>query len=247
MIKCIPYGGISNRLKCIISCLAEYEHIYLEWEIPTRNGGVRCEFNDLFTNTFLTDFMNYEQSPSNVISHCEFIHPNMNTNNFGSKDILDEHLKNKYIEVIKTLKPVPYIQNKVDTILTTLPKDYTTVSVRTFRCFPAEYQSWGRHFKINNLFTYLNDIEGTFVLTCDDPQTKDVICEKYGDRVITIPKRTKFGDFESVEGMQDIIIDQLIGAKSKVIMGTDMSSYPEMQWWMGHCKSQYINMKLHEK
>ena len=60
-----PYGGISNRLKCIISSIAEYGDITLKWDIPNNGGGVRCDFNDLFTN-------NFNQSKSYISSFSLF-------------------------------------------------------------------------------------------------------------------------------------------------------------------------------
>ena len=171
----------------------------------------------------------------------------MNTNNSGDKSKLDPIIKQQYIDVIKTLKPIPYITDVVNKEVARLPKDFTTVSVRTFRSFPVEYQSWGRHFKIELLFEHLDKIETQFLLTCDDTETTELIKQRYKDKVHTVPKRTKFGDFGTLKGMQDILIDQLIGSKSKTIYGTDMSSYPEMQWWLGLCQPEYINMKLHTR
>lgn len=239
MIVCKPEGGISNRLKFIISCLVEYDEICLDWTIP-RIGGVGCHFNDLFENKF-------NIGTGNIISHTSFIHEEMNTNNVGDKKKLNEELKQKYISIIKKLKPITYVSNMVDYHLEKLPEEYTTVSVRTFKSFPQEHESWGKHFSINYLFDYLNKIDGLFLLTCDDTETMELIRKKYKDQVYTTPKRTKFGDFKTIEGMQDILIDQLIGAKSSKIIGTYPSSYSEMQWWFGLCQPEYINMKLHTR
>jgi len=40
MITCRPYGGISNRLKCMISCIVEYDDINLIWDVSKSGGGV---------------------------------------------------------------------------------------------------------------------------------------------------------------------------------------------------------------
>ena len=95
MINCMPYGGISNRMKCIISSIVEYGHINLKWDIPRNGGGVRCDFSDLFKNT-------YNGVSQGQISDCKFIHPQMNTHNEGGKDKLPINLKERYIKVIKT-------------------------------------------------------------------------------------------------------------------------------------------------
>jgi len=146
MVNCNPYGGISNRMKCIISSIVEYGDINLLWNVPKSGGGVRCEFNDLYKNIF-------NGSTINSVSDCKFIHPKMNTHNEGGKDNLPADLKKRYIEVIKTLEPIDYITNKIKEEKDRLG-DYSAVSVRTFKSFPAEYNSWGRYFKIDNPSPY---------------------------------------------------------------------------------------------
>jgi len=235
-----PFGGISNRLKCIISAIAEYDKITLNWVVPKVGGGVRCEFNDLFTNQLI-------DGNNRILKDCKFIHDSMNTHNGGNKEEIDGNLKQKYIDVIEKLTPTKYITNKVSQLYEGLPSDYTTVSVRSFRSFEAEYQSWGQHFKIKLLFQELDEVSDPFLLTCDDTDILNQIKDRYGDRVITTPKRTKFGDFQTVEGMEDILIDLLLGGKGTTIYGTAMSSFSEMQWWMGKCGAKYKQMKLHVK
>lgn len=236
MINCTPVGGISNRMKCIISTIVEHQNINLVWGITNGQGGVGCEFNDLFTNKFIGEGIGN-------ISSCDFIHKQMNTHIVGVKDDLPLELKQRYIDVISILNPIEYINNEIEKELDKLG-EFSTVSVRTFRSFPKEYQSWGVHFKIENLFKEMNKIEGNILLTCDDPGVANLIKERY--KVYTTPKRTRFGDFESVEGMQDILIDQYLGSKSKNIYGTAMSSFSEMQWWLGLGKSNYTQMSLHK-
>ena len=237
MINCNQYGGISNRMKCIISSIVEYGDINLLWNVPKSGGGVRCEFNDLYKNIF-------NGSTINSVSDCKFIHHKMNTHNEGGKDNLPSDLKKRYIEVIKTLEPIDYITNKIKEEKDRLG-DYSAVSVRTFRSFPHEYNSWGRHFKKDNLFKIMDKVEGKILLTCDDTETTNLTKQRYD--VYTTPKRTKFGDFTTVEGMQDILIDQYLGSLSTDIYGTNMSSFSEMQWWLGECKPKYYGMLLHQR
>ena len=237
MINCNPYGGISNRMKCIISSIVEYGDINLLWDVPKSGGGVRCKFNDLYKNI-------YTGNGIGRVSDCKFIHPQMNTHNEGGKDKLPIDLKRRYIEVIKTLEPIDYISNKIKEEKEKLG-EYSTVSVRTFRSFPAEYNSWGKHFKMHALFDIMDSIKGKILLTCDDNKVIELIKSKY--EVYTTPKRTKFGDFTTIEGMQDIIIDQYLGGMAHTIYGTNMSSFSEMQWWLSYCQANYYEMPLHVK
>ena len=176
MINCTPYGGISNRMKCIISSIVKHGDINLRWDVPKSGGGVRCKFNDLYKNI-------YNGNAIGSVSDCKFIHPQMNTHNEGGKDKLPIDLKKRYIEVIKTLEPIDYISNKIKEEKEKLG-EYSAVSVRTFRSFPAEYNSWGRHFKIDNLFKIMDKIESKILLTCDDTETTNLIKQRYANRPI---------------------------------------------------------------
>ena len=240
MIVCIPYGGLCNRLKCIISTLTKYNEIQLEWKVPTNGGGVRCHFNDLFTNNF------YGKGGAVKITNCEFIDHEMNTNNVGDKENLNPTLKNRYLNTINRLKPVDYVMKQLGEEAAKLPDDVVTVSVRTFRSFKGENDRWGKHFKIERLFQHLDSFDNPILLTCDNQETMLQIKDRYGARIHTTPKRTTFGDFTTVEGMQDALIDLYLGGLSKTIYGTHMSSFSEMQWWFGGCNANYIDMKLHK-
>ena len=231
-IGCVPFGGISNRLKCIISVIAEYENVSLNWDSHTWQAN--CEFNDLFKTVFPVTKAN----PVNIKS-CLFIHPYMNTQDGQNKNLLPLDLKEKYLKVIKSIVPVDYITDTVNTEYAKLG-NYTTVTVRTFKGI-----SWYSHFKIKNVFKFLDKIEGKILLTCDDDEMVNIIKDKYD--VYTTPKRTSFGDSHSIEGMQDILIDQYLGSKAKHIYGTQLSTFPEIMWWLGLCKAKYTDMVLHEK
>lgn len=243
MILCEPFGGISNRFKCIISCLAE-DDIILKWEIPStiEQGGVRCQFNDLFIN----EFSKIKNDDYKLVNGCEFMHPLMNTNNYGNKNDLNNNLKEKYIKVISSFTPVKYVQDKILEEKSKLPEAYSTVSVRTFTSFKRENDSWGEYFKLNSLLKIMDKINTPILLTCDSPEIAETLKNRYKNIYMT-PKRTRFGDFSSVEGMQDILIDLYLGGMGDIIYGTHMSSFSEMQWWFGKCKPQYISMLLHEK
>lgn len=223
-------------MKCIISSIAEYEKINLQWDPIPSVGGVRCEFSDLYENIF-------ECKYNKSISDCKFIHPNMNTHNTNiDKNNIDYDKKQRYLEVIDTLCPVKYIRERV-LIEKDILGDFDTVAVRTFKSFQREHNSWGYKFNLDKLYRYMDNIKGKILLTCDDTDTVLHLKERYD--VYTTNKRTKFGDFSSVEGMQDILIDLYLGGLSKTIYGTKESSFTEMQWWLGRCKPNYVNMNLH--
>jgi hypothetical protein len=237
-INCKPVGGISNRLKFIISTIYKYKNINLLWDIPMTSG-VGCDFNDIFKNKFVLP------EAQGLISDCKFIDNEMNTHNSCDQSTINKEKQEGYIEIIESLKPVDIVSELIESELIKINGEFDTVSVRTFKSFPRENLRWGVHFKIDRLFKELDKTDLPFLLTCDDTNTVNLIKERYGNRVLNTNKRTKFGDFQSIMGMQDILVDLYVGGRANNIIGTAMSSYSEMQWWMGSCKSNFKQLNLH--
>jgi hypothetical protein len=82
-------------------------------------------------------------------------------------------------------------------------------------------------------------------VTCDSQEVMNKILSRYKSKVFFTTKRTYFGDFQSLEGAQDIIIDLYLAGLSKLLIGTRFSSFSEMQWWFGGCQAEYRQISLH--
>jgi hypothetical protein len=74
---------------------------------------------------------------------------------------------------------------------------------------------------------------------------KGEILKKYGERVLYTKKRTSFGDYRSIEGVQDALIDLYLSGKNKTLLLSYGSSFGELQWWFGGGHSKIIMMDLH--
>jgi len=273
-ITCRPYGGLASRIKCIVSCLADFE-IHLDWnvednfgkfnDIQMKGGGVWCEFSDLFENDFtLPKHFEHNKFPYPTHQACKFVRDEMNYNTainieengelrLGMVDLsewemgLDEQLKQKYFKAIKKLRPVKYVRDKIDEQLKKMPEDFTSVSLKTFTSFESENESHGQFFSIDTLYDFLDEIDSQFLLTCDSIYYVNKIKEKYKDKVITTEKRTSFGDFKTAKGAQDCLIDFYLGSYSKKLYGTYLSTFSELQWWFGMMKPDFRAMQLHRK
>lgn len=252
-----PYGGISNRLKCLLSSLDMDTDLKLIWEHSTYDGGVWCKFSDLFENEF-EEFVNdnecHNKYPNlGVVSDCRFFGKNtynhldlIHGNNWG--DYIDENTKIRYVNLINTLKPVKYVRDKIKEYERLFDNKTISVSVRTWNDRQVTKEKKGVYFEINKLYEYIDRYDGYKIfLTCDDQETFNSIIDKYKDKVLYTSKRTKFGDFSSKEGLQDALIDLYLGGKNKTILSSYGSSYCELQWWFGNCKSELFMMDLHPK
>jgi hypothetical protein len=257
MIISKPYGGLSNRLKCLLSTLDIDDDVKLVWDYSLYDGGVWCKFSDLFENNFEEFFFLEEcqlKYPNvNIVSDCRFFgRNNFNHldqtygNNWGNH--IDEGIKNRYFELISKLKPVKYVRDKIEKYNRLFDENTISISVRTWNDRQVTKNKKGIYFEIEKLYEYLNLYnDSKFFLTCDDQETTEKIINTYGERIIITEKRTKFGDFSSTEGLQDALVDLYLAGKNKLILSSYGSSFCELQWWFGEGKPQVLMMDLHPK
>lgn len=255
MIICDAYGGLSDRLKHLISCMRLDDEIKLIWTVKENSVHLWCPFEDLFTNNFetfnqYTEHKCYKLYPSAKQyrgSQFMTIHYNdgyeIDLNQLALVDsgkTIPEIVKNNILDTINKLEPVEYIKKSVDELKSKFNDDTVTVSIRTYLDAERNIQSNGRFFEINKVFEKMDsELYGDrlFFVTCDHQETFERVLNRYRNRIIYTPKRTYFGDYKTVEGIQDCVIDLLLGGQSKRMILTNNSGFSEMQWWFGGAKS----------
>ncbi len=256
MIICEPFGGLSDRLKHLISCMVQPDEIKLIWSVKENAVHLWCPFEDLFTNNFETFdqhtkrecFDSYPFAPHYEGSQFMKFYYNdgkceIDINQLAladSGESIPELVKNLILNTINKLEPVEYIRKSVDELKSKFNDDTVTVSIRTFLDAERNIDSNGRFFEIDKVFEKMDsELYGDrlFFVTCDHQETFEKVLNRYGNRIIYTPKRTYFGDYKTVEGIQDCVIDLLLGGQSKHMILTNKSGFSELQWWFGGAKS----------
>ena len=75
-----------------------------------------------------------------------------------------------------------------------------------------------------------------FFLCTDSLETEKEFKEKYGKRMVVLPKKN--WDMSSYEASKDSFTDVLLLAKTNQILGTYLSTFTEIAWWFGGCKQK---------
>lgn len=257
-LVCNAAGGVGNRIKTLLTCLtiSKPEDILLMWPATTSyqpDGGVWCEFNDLWENKFeIIDRVPVEKhryyGRDSKLKHY-------NNGNFVSLEeaYLNPRIKDTvhFLEMknlVESLVPVEYVRSKIIEYKSQIPEDSCTLSLRTYMSFPLEFHQRGKRFKIEKVFDLIeNQIKNQKIfLTADHEETVNLIKEKYGDRIFVTPKRTEFGDYTCKEGLQDALIDLYLGGMLNQIYITSKCTFSEMQWWFGGCSSQATEISVHQ-
>lgn len=262
LILCETIGGLNDRLKFLVSCMRVDDELKLIWSVKENSIHLWCSFKDLFTNDFEEFNDRYEADKkyseadfTRCVSGSQFkqVFPNdINLNNMGIDnwyELIPEEQKKSILDQINKLKPVPYIKNTVDEFKSKFSDDVTTVSIRSFNDAARNIKANGRHFDINKIFKTMDDKmfhDKLFFVTCDNQDTFQEVLDRYGDRIIYTPKRTYFGDYRTLEGIQDCVIDLLLGGHNKNMISTNGSGFCDMQWWFGGGKSKIKTVYAHK-
>jgi len=75
-----------------------------------------------------------------------------------------------------------------------------------------------------------------FFLCTDSKESEKLLKKDFGEKIITYPKK----EFDRLkkEFLQEGLIELFLLSKTKRIIGSYLSSYTEMAWWLGGCKAK---------
>ena len=221
MIVSTNTRGICNRLKSLLGALHRDGEVKVFWQ-PNRFVG--CKWGDLFTNKIEVKNKGPKENrhgkwrwdtTGGTPRYIDFMYGNTPI------DWLSE-----YRRIIGTLRPVDIVRNSVELFLPKLPK--TAFSVRTWKECPER-----RAFDFVRLIEKIEKVKGKVFITCDNGAIVTILRHKFGNKIVTHPKRDGWGNRHTVQGMQDILIDlYLAGNVHKLYVSND-STFSELQWWFG--------------
>lgn len=245
--------GLSNRIKCLLSAMriaAQVDRpIAVHWP---RNWACRCDFKDLFENDFLifddetiasvktsaergkrfivVDTWRLLMLPSEMATERKNSLNESPSLDFAYQDA-PSNLKDAYLHQAKRLRPVKHVEDAASSFASHFDDSTIAVSIRSW---PDCKERADALFRIENVFRHL-DAQSTsnFFVSCDSEVVLAAIRERYGDRVLTFPKRTGTNDRVSPIGMQDILIDMLLLGRCRHLIASYLSTYPETAWWLG--------------
>jgi hypothetical protein len=255
-------GGICNRIKCLVTCMRLAQKssrtVELSWG---ENDLCRCKFSDLFENKFIgvsrtvVDILSQSYSPVKhdryfivntwrfltlpgefAGNHREF-YPSPGGNSIDFEfDRIPQALRDEFLACLNRLTPIRYVRQEVERFAKRFGDSTVSVSIRSW---PEARSIRAFLFKLENVYSVLDkEADSDFFVSCDSAEVLEALTRRYGDRVISYPKRTGVNNRTSRIGMQDILIDLLLLARNKSLKISAFSTYSEMAWWFGGCKAK---------
>lgn len=234
MVTVVSHAGIANRIKNLLSAISQHGdvstlHDTISFIFPSLKKVEKVE------EEYPEDWRLY------VASEEEKHIPDYKTIDLLYEKT-PEYFVKKYLDIIHNLKINSEIIEYVSEF-TGAWDDMVGVHIRSWYCPKKVFHS-------NEIFEEQIDKlskDKKFFFCSDNSDVQQHFLDKYGDRVVTYerqifndPKLAESGHHDDIQLTTDAFIELLILSKCATIIGTYDSTFDEVAWWMGGCKSKVI-------
>jgi hypothetical protein len=181
-------------------------------------------------------------------------YPSLKGNNIDFEfERIPEKIKKSILSYLKRIKPKKNILKRVDNFLK--GEDFGNIVGVHVRRTDFKNSPDGRgNISTNDLFfKRIEEIlkknpKKKFFLCTDSEETQNLFKKKFKEKIIHTKKKN--WDMSSHEASLDSLADLLILSKTKHILGTYLSTFTEIAWWIGNCEAKVEIMgdeKVREK
>ena len=232
-VTVVSHAGIANRIKNILSAMSQYD-------VSTQHETI----NYIFPSIPLTE----EPSRTYPEDWRLFVAPEEEKycDEYKTIDLLyektPEYFIDKYLKILGRLKINPEIVEYVSEFTDAWDK-MVGVHIRSWYCPKKVFHS-------NEIFEKeidKLDPDQKFFFCCDNSDVQKHFIDKYGDRVVTYdrqifndPRLAESGHHDDIQLTADAFVELLMLSKCATIIGTYLSSFDEVAWWMSGCQSKVI-------
>lgn len=167
-----------------------------------------CIYEDKATTLFYNhfDFRAWVKGKKNYLASCVYFQPNKNSHPF--------HI----------FRPIGSLQKRIDSIYQSFGNHTIGIHIRRTDNIASITESPTELF-INRIQEEIaQEPNVQFYLASDSEEDKRILIDKFGKRIITSVKKTSRN---SLQGMQDALVELYVLSKTKKILGSMKSSFSE--------------------
>lgn len=228
--------GIAHRFKTYMSCLSECDKVNTQ----------------VFADSYLFPSIEYDENPTNTICGWRLkVLPEEENyiEKYKTIDLLyndtPQYFIEKYLNSLDKIKINSEILEYANSFLEDW-NDVIGVHIRSWwHAAPPRFY-WHDNQLFENEIDKFDSSKRIF-LCSDNNDVIDHFKQKYGERIIThdqMMHQTKCDVFgfhhDQIQLVTDGFIDCLLLSKCETIIGTWASTFSEVAWWLGRCKSTVI-------
>ena len=213
--------------------------------------------DDVFTKGLYDrqDILKYYRSPYLAVLPSDNISRNFIKNPHSKKVIIDnqynktpEKIKNEYSRLFSMIKIKPHIIDASEKYINATFKaknieKLVTVHIRSWCDAPHKKAKWYNIQNFIDKMKELDDDDVKFFIAVDENIIIDKLKKTFKDKIEYYPrKKDPVNDMGSYTSQVEALIDLLILGKGKNFLATETSTFSEVAWWLGGCKSKVIKI-----
>lgn len=255
-------AGLGNRIKCMVSTAKRCDdymnigvnaeaHVY--WPV---NNACGCEFEELFKPSIIfnqhIDNIKLEMSEVNTCHGEVEFNKSWKLKSLSHKGIdfqyhkLSKSIINEFLPYFGFIEPAQDIEDTVWAFMNKYKESFDKGEVIGVHLRKGDFK--GLYDGRNEVSSEDDFIERMacllevnpnykFLLCTEDKKTEDKFKEIFGVHTILIfPKR--FRGRDTPKAIKEAFVDMLLLSKCPIIIGTFLSTFTELAWWLGGCKAQ---------
>ena len=191
--------------------------------------------------------LKYYRSPYLAVLPQDNVSRDFIKNGFSEKTIIDhqynrtpENVKEAYLKIFNKIKIKNNIVEKANYFIDKEIKNkkLVTVHVRSFCDSLDRKKKW---YDIQNFINKMKDVDDDgvqFFIAVDDFKIIDDFKCVFKDKIVYYPKEKDPAiDMGSYNSQVEALIDLLILGRGNIFLATETSTFSEVAWWLGGCKS----------
>jgi len=236
-VTMVSDGGLCNRMKNMISAMSQYDSINTISDIDSYIFPFLNKVDNIinpYPKNWRLEVFSEEEKYTKEYKTIDFLY-----------EKVPQYFIDKYLSVIKKIQINSDIIQFVNQY-TFDWEDVIGVHIRTWQ--GNERAQWHSNSLFENEIDKLNSNKKIF-LCSDNSDTIGYFKSKYQDRIIIYDQTlhntpasswSDNANFNNLQLVVDGIIDNLLLSKCDIIIGTWVSTFSEVAWWLGGCKSKVI-------
>jgi hypothetical protein len=145
-----------------------------------------------------------------------------------------------YVKIFEKIQPKPDLVEKINSFSSKFDENTVSMNIRSWNDDPH------RNKEFFSIDAYIEEMkkfpkQTNFYVSSDSLEVKNSLFEIFPNRILCFPRKTELATSRhSKEGMQEDLIELYLVSKNKVIIGSYLSTFTEVAWWLGGAKAKVI-------
>lgn len=249
-------AGLGNRIKCIVSSIKQDNNAFVYWPVNKECG---CSFNDVLQPLVKNITLDKIHKKDILNKSCVMINKSWKLQSKGKEfdfkyNRLTQKEKDEFLPYFKFIMPKQEIEDTAWAFMNKYKESFDKGEVIGVHIRKGDFKGlYDRRKNISTEDGFAKEIDSLinvnsnykFLLCTEDEETENKFKDVFGDVIINFPK--KYRGRNTTNSIKEAFVDILLLSKCNIIIGTFLSTFTEIAWWLGGCKANVYIPGIEDK